>query len=43
MQVPRVLHRIQQHLLPVADRGAADLRPWANAFPYVNGGLFGIG
>ncbi len=25
----------------VADRGAADLRPWANAFPYVNGGLFG--
>lgn len=24
----------------VEDRDAADLRPWANAFPYVNGGLF---
>ena len=25
---------------PVADRPAAALRPWANTFPYVNGGLF---
>jgi excisionase family DNA binding protein len=24
----------------IADRGAASLRPWADAFPYVNGGLF---
>jgi len=25
---------------PSKDRGAANLRPWANVFPYVNGGLF---
>jgi len=25
----------------IADRAAAQLRPWADAFPYVNGGLFG--
>jgi hypothetical protein len=25
---------------PIKDRAAADLRPWANVFPYVNGGLF---
>lgn len=24
----------------IADRGAANLRPWADQFPYVNGGLF---
>jgi hypothetical protein len=24
----------------IADRGAARLRPWADTFPYVNGGLF---
>src|SRR5271166_6020269 len=24
----------------IADRAAANLRPWANVFPYVNGGLF---
>jgi hypothetical protein len=24
----------------IADRAAADFRPWANTFPYVNGGLF---
>jgi hypothetical protein len=24
----------------IADRAAADLRPWADQFPYVNGGLF---
>lgn len=26
--------------LPIKDREAAKLRPWADAFPYVNGGLF---
>ena len=26
--------------VPVKDRDAAKLRPWANQFPYVNGGLF---
>jgi hypothetical protein len=25
---------------PIPERAAADLRPWADAFPYVNGGLF---
>jgi hypothetical protein len=25
---------------PIKERGAAGLRPWADAFPYVNGGLF---
>lgn len=25
----------------ISDRGAANLKPWADAFPYVNGGLFG--
>lgn len=25
----------------IADRAAANLKPWADAFPYVNGGLFG--
>ncbi|HTV45482.1 MAG TPA: DNA methyltransferase [Stellaceae bacterium] len=25
---------------PIKDRGAAKLRPWADVFPYVNGGLF---
>ncbi len=25
---------------PIKDRAAANLRPWANVFPYVNGGLF---
>ena len=27
--------------IPPAERDKANLRPWANAFPYVNGGLFG--
>ena len=26
--------------VPIAGRGHANLRPWANQFPYVNGGLF---
>jgi hypothetical protein len=26
--------------IPIAQRANAKLRPWANAFPYVNGGLF---
>lgn len=26
--------------IPIKDRSAAKLRPWADAFPYVNGGLF---
>src|SRR5207302_5154786 len=25
---------------PIKDRAAANLRPWADVFPYVNGGLF---
>jgi hypothetical protein len=29
--------------VPTKDRNAADLRSWANQFPYVNGGLFGGG
>lgn len=29
--------------VPSADRNAAELRSWANQFPYVNGGLFGGG
>ncbi len=29
--------------IPAKDRNAADLRSWANQFPYVNGGLFGGG
>lgn len=27
--------------IPPAERDQANLRPWASAFPYVNGGLFG--
>ncbi|MFM2003948.1 MAG: hypothetical protein RI963_3374, partial [Planctomycetota bacterium] len=27
--------------VPMRDRDAANLRPWAGQFPYVNGGLFG--
>ena len=29
--------------VPTKDRNAAELRAWANQFPYVNGGLFGGG
>ncbi len=28
---------------PIKDRAAANLRPWADVFPYVNGGLFSGG
>jgi hypothetical protein len=27
----------------LADREKAKIKPWANVFPYVNGGLFSLG